>query len=493
MLEKGATILLRAHSQYRGVYLGVVQRLKEELDAEIHLYVSTRQDVAFYDKTYPGLFASIRQANVLHKTCSEPVEQTGRVIAEARHNEADLGVTVNELAVGDRNLGRGFSPGGFNYPRSRISEETSYFQMVNAFNAAIDYWKKEIKEKRPDLILNSDQVMSAMAKRYRILVRNLANSRYENFYYWAINEFLEAPEIETGFGVANNEELVKFEKPNADHLKLRSRFYKRRSYLQLLRNILLLSLRYIYWNLRRYEKAKRYHWRENVSYVWRNCRAIRRMTSNNLLRLSDLKEDQYIFFPLATEPEVALQWLSPEYMFQLEAIISIARDAPAGVTVLVKEHFAACGARPPSFYDQIAELKNVRFANMAEYGLDIVHSASVVATISGTAGLEGAVLGKPVIAFGRHNIYNFLPHVMVVTDQVQLKDYLEYSLSSAFNAAAARRDGQRFMKALLDISFDLKSFSAIEPDKVEDSTITSAYRALRRSFREADRAMAPVT
>ena len=70
-----------------------------------------------------------------------------------------------------------------------------------------------------------------------------------------------------------------------------------------------------------------------------------------------------MFFPMVAEPEVALHGTAQDFFFQLSAINMISRDLPADYILLVKEHLLAVGRRPDNFYEQIHDLKNVKFAN----------------------------------------------------------------------------------------------------------------------------------
>lgn len=482
MPERGSTVFLCAHSQYRGVFMGLAERLKSDLGATIHLYTVTAQESAYYARTYADLFASITVSGALYSRCRETVADEAATIAEARRNEVELGVTINELAVSDRHLGRGFALGGFRHPRSRISEETSYLQMLNGFNAEIEFWRREIEEKRPDLLVQPGKVACLLARRGNIGVRLLAGSRYRNYYYWAVNEFFENPPIEEAYHKAQPSRELGLEAPYEAHLRFRARFRKEASFLRSMKAMSLIVLRHLYWRLRSYEKARSYYLGEEIAYFWRRFREIAQLTGGKHQYLKDLAGKKFVFFPLATEPETALQLLSPEYFFQLSAIASIARDLPAGVVLAVKEHYAAVGRRPADFYAQISELKNVRIINMAELGIEVTKQADVVVTISGTSGFEAAAMGKPVISFGHHNIYNFLPHVMVVTDPAQLSRYLRQALSADFDAKKAAIDGRRFLQAIVDVSFDLGDFSPTNPDKVSDRAVDAAYHALLRAL-----------
>ncbi len=479
MLGKGTSVLLVAHSEYRGVYLGIARRLVEECQADIHLYTISTQESDYYRLNHGALFATITVANQLYEICRQPPPDEAGVIAEARRNEAELGVTITELAVSDRHLGRGFALGGFRHPRSHVSERTSHVQMLNAFNVQIDFWRQELEDNKPDLIINAGKVLCVLARQHNILVRILAGSRYKSFHYWAVNEYLENPAFEPAYRVARPSPKLGLKAPYDAHLHFRARFRKGASLWSTVRAIGYLILRQAYWMARGYDKARGYFLSENISYLWRRYRDIRRLTGSEETGVEGLAGTPFVFFPLATEPETALQMLSPEYFYQLPAIASVARDLPAGVILAVKEHYAAVGRRPRDFYGQIREFKSVQMLNMAKLGMEAARAAAAVVTISGTSGFEGAIMGRPVISFGRHNIYNFLPHVMVVTDEAQLKSYLRRALSDDFDAEQAKRDGRRFLQAVIDVSFDLADFAPIEPDKVSDAAVDAAYAALR--------------
>jgi hypothetical protein len=116
--------------------------------------------------------------------------------------------------------------------------------------------------------------------------------------------------------------------------------------------------------------------------------------------------------------------------------------------------------------------------DVMERGLDVVHVCSAVATISGSAGIEGALLGKPVILFGRHNSYEWLSHVSWVTKEEELAPALLRVVTGQINADQARQDGARLAEALTQISFDLGSFTAFDPSTVTDQTVQIAANAL---------------
>jgi hypothetical protein len=473
-------VFIGAPSQFRQFMLELVARLKERDNACVHLYCSTIQQAEHFRTRAPeGLFASIECGARLHAAVDDPVPPDDALWARAKEHEAWLGLCYNEFAVSDRHFGRGFALAGFHHPRSRYSD-ADYRQVTHAYNKAIDFWKSEIAEKRPGLVLWGDRLLIAAAHAENIPVRLLAGSRYRDFHYWSVNEFWEMPAVERTFRRldSNATSTLEIDAPYHSHVVNRKHFLAQSSLPIRLAKMAETTARYVYWRLRGYEKAKGYYLSGQLAYhlrVWRQIRDLRR---GGPVSLKALEGQKFVFFPLQTEPETSLQMLSPEYFFQLEAIASIARDLPAGVQLAVKETFAAVGRRPDNFYDQIRAFKNVVLLEMMELGLDVTRQAEAVITINGSAGLEAAVRGKPVIVFGRHNLYRVLPHVMEVRDSSDLKRYLRNALDGSIDETAAKQAGQRFLQAVIETSFDLRGYDFRRPEDIDPAAVDDAYSRL---------------
>ena len=489
MLSREATVFMQAHSQYRGLLVGVARRLRSDLNVAVNLYCANAQEVAHYTRIDPdgGLFASIMADNHLYPAAAKPVTDSAAVIDEARGNEAWLGLPINTLALADRHLGRGYALGGFNHPRSRRSELTSYQQMLQGFNAQIDFWRGEFENHRPALLINGGRVPGKIAARLGVPFRTLSGSRYKNLHQWAHNEYFENPAVEDAYRTLSRsgDIAADIEAPYDSHITLRGKSIAASSTLGLLRGLADRALRHAWWNLRGYEKAKGYYMTDEMRYLIRRWRDHRTLEGRAPLRLSDLSDQPFVYYPLHMEPEVALQGMSPEYFFQLGCIAAVSRDLPAGTLLAVKETFAALGRRPADFYDQIRAFKNVVMIDPLEFGLDVVRQCAVVVTITGTGGFEGAVIGKPVISFGRHNQYNILPHVSVVTDELNLAEYIRDALDEDADHATWRRDGARFLAAVKASSFDLEGFNVLDAAAVEDVVVDRAYAALHDSLGES--------
>lgn len=479
MIAPYTAIAFVARSEWRFFLLELAELLKQRQGSVLHLYCMGRQEMDFYEaRNRDGFFATINDASALSKAPEGPVADETAVIAKARAYEERLGFTYNYLAMANRHLGRGYALGGFYHPRSRKSERTGYLQMVNAYNKALEFWEDEIIGKNVTLMMNGPKEAFCMARLHGVPCRAIIGSRYKNFHYWAENEYFENRMIEHVYSHASASGPADISEPYASHMSYREVFLKRMGAWPLVKDLAWLTARRLYWRLRNYEKARGYFLSDELRYVVRSWQCGRELTGPTAARLSDLEDKPFVFFPLHAEPESSLQQASPEYFCQLAAIGSIARDLPAGYLLAVKETYQASGRRPDNFYDQIREFKNVVMLNMLELGLDVVRKAEAVVTITGTAGFEAAVMGKPVITFGRHNIYNFLPHVMVVRSEEELSACLRRALFKGIDRRQAAADGARFLRAVLACSFDMAKYDYVNPERVDPGIVEEAYQRL---------------
>src|SRR5262249_28263721 len=108
---------------------------------------------------------------------------------------------------------------------------------------------------------------------------------------------------------------------------------------------------------------------------------------------------------------------------------------------------------------------------------------------NGTAGLEAAILGKPVIAFGRRVWYGFLPHVMVVNDEAEIQPYVRRALDGQIDVSRARLDGARFQQALLESTFEAPNLGSkhLANYGTTDEIVRAAFNNLISTFEVSDK------
>jgi hypothetical protein len=476
------TIAVCMRAQLRFLMLAICRELKDRHGATLHLYCWGPQQAAFYTaENRDGLFASISDANVLLVRCFETGLDEKQVTARSREVERRLGITLNSLIVPHRHFGRGYSLAGYYHPRSRYSEETSYTQVIHAFCEELAFWESEFRAKRIDLCIDGTREADLICRKLGIPFRILAGARSGNLHYWAHNAQYETPEFEAAW---HNDALVEQaaeSEPYYAHRASRANSLGRFGFATMVHRVGRTLAKRLYWRIRDYTKARGYRVRDEVMLHWRVWRQYRKITAMAKTKLSDLKDTQFVYFPLHIEPETALHGLSPEYFYQHALIAAVSRDLPAGVRLVVKEAFGAIGRRPDTFYDQIADLKNVVWLDLWEIGLQCARQADAVVTICGSAGLEAVTGGTPVIAFGKHNIYNFLPSVRVVHDEAMLAQYLREALFET-DRDTVRADGTRLLAAIRDCAFDLGTYDYIDLKRFEPAIVARAEGALLTSL-----------
>ena len=258
------SVLIGAHSQYRGLLNAVARYFKEHYGAAVHLYCASKQQRNFYESRSGAYFDTVTVDNALYEGCREAVADAEAAFAKARRNEADLATTYNVLAMSNRHLGRGYALAGFKHPRSYISYRTSYPQLVAGFNRAIDFWRGEIADKRADLILNGGKVAAAVARAEGVPYRTIAGSRYRNLHYWAVNEYLENPVIDAAYRNLTEASDLQISKPYDTHLEMRSVLARNYTLVGIAKIMARVLAQEAYWRARGYDKARSYFLRDDL-------------------------------------------------------------------------------------------------------------------------------------------------------------------------------------------------------------------------------------
>ncbi len=159
------------------------------------------------------------------------------------------------------------------------------------------------------------------------------------------------------------------------------------------------------------QPAFRTLWQQQVARSF-SARAARRIMRPAVLDLESLSETPYVFYPLNTEPEVALSVYGRYLMNQIEVARNVAQSLPLGTLLVIKEHPRSLGMRTASYYRKLREIPNASFAPVEMPSAQVVRHAKAVIVISGFVGFEAVLQRKPVIVLG-HCPYSMLPETMV--------------------------------------------------------------------------------
>jgi len=117
--------------------------------------------------------------------------------------------------------------------------------------------------------------------------------------------------------------------------------------------------------------------------------------------------DRFIFYALQYTPESSINGLEPYYVDQMRVIDALLLNLPPGYRLVAKEHPAMYGVRPAAFYRELRRRSGLVLVHPSFDTRALISKASLVATVTGTIGLECFLLGKPCVSFGR----NFFQHL----------------------------------------------------------------------------------
>ena len=357
------SVAFQPRKDFRQFWYQLAKLLRARHGSKIHLYASTPEEARYYRQLdTDGVFDSVTvgYSVLLHAAGQQNLDES-EVFARARSIEARIGTTFNAIAATDRHLGRGYSPGGYYYARSELSETTSHVQMVHAIATMLEFWEEQIRDKGVTVFLGGSKYQAVVARAHGVPFCSQLGAGYGNYEYWATDEFNETEQLELAFDSARpaSRKIEPMSAPYLQYQVLRSPILEQARLSVFLRDMVRIAARHYYGRMRGYEKTRMSLLSSVFRRRFRRMTGLRRMSRLPFRPLSFLEGKRFVFFPLQTEPETGISFASPEYLSQHHAVIQVSRNLPAGTLLAVKDHFLTVGRRPPAFYDQIAELKNV--------------------------------------------------------------------------------------------------------------------------------------
>lgn len=139
----------------------------------------------------------------------------------------------------------------------------------------------------------------------------------------------------------------------------------------------------------------------------------------------------YIFFPLHYQPEQTTAPFGNYSVYQYLPIEMIARSLPKDWVLYVKDHHATFSPisggwrkRSKGYYERISKIPNVFLIPIEIQSAVLIDHSRAVATITGSAGFEGVLRGKPVLTFGSI-WYNGCEGVFYIENQKMCQEVIE--------------------------------------------------------------------
>ncbi len=498
--EQLRSVVIWGYTNHLWLWIPLARELKRRHGAAIHFVTTNDSSVAFWKRQGgDAVVDSFTTTNHFFREYGTPPNDV-QVFAIARAYEEHYGTYVVDVLQTDRHLGRGFAAAGPGHPRSHLSDQATYAKSVHLFNGVVRFWEEYFDRVQPSLVIGNTsgilgKLCSVIAQHRKIPMRALLLLYYQAYHAWCIDEYYSVPAVQNRYAALTDAE-AKVIVPDAELAAMRRLPFTDAYYRTFARQISFpVFLQKSFQQIRQMAARRarsvvtmgNYRLTEQLRSLARTRADLRQLAQLPLADARELERQPYVFFPLHVEPESSMGMVAPEMNEQLACVELLAKNLPAGVRLVVKEHLAAVGRRPRDFYATLLDIPNVVMLSPYAYALDTARGARAVAVITGTLGLESAVLGVPVISFGLHNLYNFLPHVHVVRSWLELRPLL--ARLCAGDTAVAReqrqRDGRRFLAALKQTGFDFSWSDYASKQRVPATAreVEVCYRTLIDSLR----------
>jgi hypothetical protein len=132
---------------------------------------------------------------------------------------------------------------------------------------------------------------------------------------------------------------------------------------------------------------------------WWGLRTFRAAREFDVGELDGLPK-RFIFYPLQVSPEASINTPVPYYVDQLRAIDALRLAMPPDCALVVKEHWSAIRFRSTHFVRRLRELPGLLVAKYTLNSHDLIRRASLTCSVTGSAGFEAFLFGRPALALG---------------------------------------------------------------------------------------------
>ena len=188
------------------------------------------------------------------------------------------------------------------------------------------------------------------------------------------------------------------------------------------------------------------------------------------------KVKKFAYFPLQFQPEANIDVASPFYNNQLDLARQLALALPDDYTLVVREHPAMVGLRPPNFYRKMDRTPNVKLIDYRIPNEQVLKRADIILSINGTSMAEAAFLKKPSIQVGDLGTTQLLPNVLRHTDMTTLAAKVRAMLAQELGGDAYEQKLENFLAAGYDTGFPYEYIANWDTPKEDKNAVWNEYR-----------------
>jgi len=379
--------------------------------------LGNNHEVAFLaeDKIVAGvIYKHLPNADIIINDFASSDQQTTNVLGRSIDLERKYKVRLSKIMSEERGLGRGYL---FNVDRYPMVAK-AWWPHERKLSTVISRFKKAelvLDQFKPDCIIcwRNNPVFFTVASHRGLTSFSLAPIKLGERFIWAEDTFLTSPGLVSSLrknlekNIDDIQPVESYDLEAGTKLRMAQTRY---TWIPAIKTTLHQIAIEIYRVMRGTRKKDRYSFMGWVPVILRQPVAYSHFCKFGVSP-SKLMGKRICFIPLHLEPEITLLSVSPEFNNSLEMISWISKAAPADVILVIKENPISFGVRSRWYYDQLRQISNVELADPNISSWDWIEAASLVATITGTAGTEAVIFRKPVLSFGEHQAINALPTV----------------------------------------------------------------------------------
>ena len=403
---------------------------------------------------------------------------TDLVFKEAKRIEKMYGIKLSILLSDDRALGQGYLSNVQKIPdikRAHWSHRKKIEIFVN------DFLQKENMLNKLDIVIQMfpNKIVTAICKKHNIHFLSFTSIKFGDRMFWSDNDFLSGSlyveRLKKYLYDSKDKSIVEYHiDKDGDNFNKSAKYSYNVAIKSAIEIIINDSKKFI----RRNNKKDSYHYLGWVPSVFRRISNYNYVKSKSVV-LNDLTSYKIVFFTLHLEPEVALQYFSPEFSNSMEAITWISKSLPVNYILVVKEQVASYGVRSRWYYRQLIKIPNVVLSHPDVHSWDWIEASSMIGTITGTVGQEAIHFEKPVLSFGKHQVINYLPTVYYVSNYFETNAAIEEIINKPPTKALYKKSRIAFSNAQVDSSIDMPKYkSTFRLTKLETKMASEAIKHL---------------
>lgn len=146
------------------------------------------------------------------------------------------------------------------------------------------------------------------------------------------------------------------------------------------------------------EKKNSYSVLEAITYLYQRRSAVRDLARFPLR--TEVPSDPFVVFGFHLQPESSVDVWAPFFSNQSWVAELLSRSVPPTHKILIKIHKSDVSSRSRRELQKLSALPGVELVDSQVDSIALIKASSLVVSIQGTMGLEGALMGKPVVMLG---------------------------------------------------------------------------------------------